>query len=113
MSIDKAEIRRIARLAHLEKPRVLGDNGQWAEPESHLIDEATLDKLAADLTQILEYVDQLKEVDTEGVEPTSHGVPLPTLFREDAERDGLAPDDALAATPVRVGNAVSVPKIVE
>lgn len=113
MPIDKEEVRRVARLAHLELPRVQDANGHWTEPSEHLIDDATLERLAKDMAQVLAYIDQLREVDVEGVEPTSHGVPLPTRLREDVGRDGLSADALLAATPARIGDAVAVPKIVE
>jgi aspartyl-tRNA(Asn)/glutamyl-tRNA(Gln) amidotransferase subunit C len=114
MAIDEAEVRRIARLAHLEYPRVRDREGSWVEPDEHLIDDATLRKLAADITQILEHVKALSEVDVSNVEPTSHGVPLPPLFREDEpETERIDPERLLEGAPARSGGAVSVPKIVE
>ncbi|MCK6550328.1 Asp-tRNA(Asn)/Glu-tRNA(Gln) amidotransferase subunit GatC [Myxococcota bacterium] len=113
MAIDRAEVRRIARLAHLEYPRVQAKDGTFVEPAEHLLDDAMLDKLAAELGQILDHVRELEAVDVEGVEPTSHGVPLPTMLREDTPGHVLTTDDALASAPARVGDGVAVPKIVE
>ena len=104
MAIDREEVRRIARLAHLEYPR---------GSEEHLIDDETLAKLAADITQILEHVKELKELDVSNVEPTSHGVPLPPVMRDDAAVEGIDPERLLEGVPSRAGDAVSVPKIVE
>lgn len=113
MAIDRAEVRRIARLAHLEYPRVQNKDGSWTEPAEHLFDDALLDKLAGELSKVLEHVKQLDEVDVSGVEPTSHGVPLPTRFRDDARGAVLETDRALAGAPQRVGDGIAVPKIVE
>jgi aspartyl-tRNA(Asn)/glutamyl-tRNA(Gln) amidotransferase subunit C len=113
MAIDGKEVRRIARLAHLEYPRLKDREGRWVEPDDHLIDDATLDKLAADITQILEHVRELESVDVEGIEPTSHGVPLLPRLREDEPHPGTDPEKLLEGAPSRTGDAVSVPKIVE
>src|SRR5947209_745892 len=111
--ISKDEVRRIARLAHLEYPRVQQKDGTFAEPETHLIDDATLESLAKDLAQILDHVRELDDLDVSGIEPTSHAVPLPTALRSDAQTSMLPTDRALAAAPRHTGEAVTVPKIVE
>lgn len=113
MAIDKAEVRRIARLAHLEYPRVQAKDGTFVEPSEHLIDDATLEQLATDLGQILDHVRELDAVDVDGIEPTSHGVPLPTMLREDTPGHVLSTDDALKNAPARIGDGVAVPKVVE
>lgn len=113
MAIDEAEVRRIARLAHLEYPRVKDRTGAWVEPDEHLIDAETLRKLASDINQILEHVKQLEQVDVSNIEPTSHGVPLPPLFRADEAHEGIDPEKLLEGAPARAGEQVSVPKIVE
>jgi aspartyl-tRNA(Asn)/glutamyl-tRNA(Gln) amidotransferase subunit C len=93
--IDKDKVRYVARLAHLS----------LTEPE--------VDRLAHDLTAILDYVRQLEEVDTSAVEPTAHAVPLATEFREDAARPGIGLERALANAPERLGDGFGVPKIIE
>ena len=113
MAIDEAEVRRIARLAHLEYPRVRDRDGRWVEPDEHLIDDETLRRLAADITQILEHVKELERVDVSSIDPTSHGVPLPPLMRADEPEEGIDPERLLEGVPSRAGDAVSVPKIVE
>ncbi len=113
MSIDKDEVRRIARLAHLEYPRVQNANKEWVEPEQHLLSGALLQQLSTDLAKILEHVEVLSEVDVEGVEPCAHGVPLPTALREDEAGQILSPDESLGGAPARFGDAFSVPKVVE
>jgi aspartyl-tRNA(Asn)/glutamyl-tRNA(Gln) amidotransferase subunit C len=104
MPIDKEEVRRIARLARLEHAKTEADQ---------LLDDATLELLAAEISGILDHVKELSAVDTRNVPPTSHGVPLPPLFREDIPAEASDPDRLLASTPQRSGDAVRVPKIVE
>lgn len=113
MPISKDEVRRIARLAHLEHPRIQDKNGAWIEPPELLFDDETLERMAAEIGNILDHVKELDLVEVEGVEGTSHGVPLPALFDEDVARPGLSTERALAAAPARTGASVSVPKIIE
>lgn len=112
MGISKEEVRRVARLAHLEYPRVQQD-GVWVEPEHHLIQGPELARLAEELGKILDHVRELEQVDTSGVEPTLHGVPLPTRFRDDLPVPTPGAERLLAAAPERIGDGVAVPKIVE
>ena len=93
--ITREEVQRMADLARLS----LGDR----EAES----------LAADLDVILDYVDALAAVDTEGVEPTAHPVPLPTPMRDDRAREGLSPQAALRNAPDAAGSTFRVPKVIE
>jgi aspartyl-tRNA(Asn)/glutamyl-tRNA(Gln) amidotransferase subunit C len=72
-----------------------------------------LEALAVDLGKILDYVKELDALDVAGIEPTSHGVPLPTKLRADTPGDPLPTERALAAAPRHSGDAVLVPKIVE
>ena len=113
MPIDKSEVRRIARLASLEYPRVQDREGNWIEPEAHLFDDALLERLAADLSGILDHVRSLDAVDVTGVEPTRHGVPVETRLRKDEPEPWPEPEALLEGVPERVENAISVPRIVE
>src|SRR3954453_14936743 len=70
MKIDREEARRIARLAHLE------------------LDDAALVRMAEEMTKILTYIDQLREVDVEGFE--EHAASQPTPFREDGVGQALS-----------------------
>ena len=65
------------------------------------------------LNAILGHIDALRAVDTEGVEPTSHAVPLVNVMRDDAPRACLSQDDALANAPDRAGEFFRVPRIIE
>ncbi|MHB8173245.1 MAG: Asp-tRNA(Asn)/Glu-tRNA(Gln) amidotransferase subunit GatC [Nitrospirota bacterium] len=65
------------------------------------------------LDSILSYVDKLNELDTTGVEQTSHVLPINNVMRLDKVGQSLSPDDALSNAPDRVGDFYSVPKIIE
>jgi len=66
-----------------------------------------------ELTGILAYIDKLRALDTRGVEPTSHAVPLTNVMRDDTERPCLPQADALANAPDRQGELFRVPRIIE
>lgn len=69
--------------------------------------------LAGQLGRILEYVDQLKALDTTGVPPTMTAVPLVNAFREDEPRPCLSRDEVLANAPDAVGPVFRVPRVIE
>ena len=65
------------------------------------------------LNGILEYMDQLDELDTADVEPTTHVLPLNNVFREDEVGHSLAVEDVLANAPEKDRDHFVVPKIIE
>ncbi|MEI8394392.1 MAG: Asp-tRNA(Asn)/Glu-tRNA(Gln) amidotransferase subunit GatC [Rhodospirillaceae bacterium] len=95
MSLDKATVVKIARLARIKVP------------------EADQEHLAGELSKILDFVEQLKEVDTEGVEPMASAVDTKLRLRPDMVTDGGYREDILANAPERAGDFFSVPKVVE
>ena len=70
-------------------------------------------KLAAQLGNILGYIEKLKEADVTGVEPTAHAFPLVNVTRADEVRPSLPNADALRNAPAKAGGLFMVPKIVE
>jgi aspartyl-tRNA(Asn)/glutamyl-tRNA(Gln) amidotransferase subunit C len=70
-------------------------------------------KLAAQLGNILGYIEKLKELDVAGVEPTAHAMPMVNVTRADEIRPSLPHDDALRNAPARANGLFIVPKIVE
>ncbi len=92
---EKINIEQIAELARL--------NLKPAERE----------KLAKDLESILAYVDQLKELKTDSVPPTSHVLPLENVFRKDEVKKTDIRDRVLEHAPKRESNFFKVPKIIE
>ena len=94
MKITKDEVMHVANLARLD------------------MDEASIDKFADQIGTILEYVDVLNRVDTQGVTPTSHAISLTNVFREDQAKKTLARDKALANAPQKEDGNFVVPKVI-
>ena len=66
-----------------------------------------------DLERILDYVASLQELDTEGVEPTAHGIALDTPLRSDLPAAAMDPELAVANAPQRAGTAFVVPRVID
>ena len=95
MSIDRDTARRVAKLARIAVP------------------EDRLDALAGEFSAILAFVDQLREVDVEGVEPMVSVTPMRLKRREDVVTDGNRQDAVLANAPDAREGFFAVPKVVE
>ena len=95
MSVDKSTVLRIAELARLRVP------------------EAELDRLAGDLDKILHWIEQLNEIDTEGVAPMSSVAEMSLRRREDRVTDGDCRDKVLANAPNSRDGFFVVPKVIE
>lgn len=93
--VSVKDVQKVASLARLELP------------------PAEVSALATQLDEILQYVQQLQAVSTEGVEPTSHVLPLANITRPDQLQPSLNPTDVLNLAPARHGQFFKVPKIVE
>jgi aspartyl-tRNA(Asn)/glutamyl-tRNA(Gln) amidotransferase subunit C len=91
--ITREEVEHIAHLARLT---LAGDEAE---------------RMTGDLDRILDYVGQLGELDTAGIEPTAHAIPLATPLREDRPLEPVDPEAALAGAPDRSGSAFAVPKV--
>jgi len=72
-----------------------------------------LEKFSLQLQTILDFIDQLKEPDTAGVEPTSHILPVSNVFRDDVPSPCLPVEKTLANAPEKEGNFFVVPKVIE
>jgi aspartyl-tRNA(Asn)/glutamyl-tRNA(Gln) amidotransferase subunit C len=95
VSLDEATVARIARLARIAVP------------------EEELRPLAGELSHILEWIEQLNEIDTEGVPPMTSVAAMKLAWREDRVTDGGRPEDILANAPERQDGYFVVPKVVE
>jgi aspartyl-tRNA(Asn)/glutamyl-tRNA(Gln) amidotransferase subunit C len=93
--IARAEVERVASLARLS------------------VSDEEADRLAAELDSLLEYVETLRQVDTDGIEPTSHVIPMATPMRRDRPVPSLDPELALANAPERGDSAFVVPKVID
>ena len=69
--------------------------------------------MARQLTAVLDYVQQLQRVNTEGIEPLAHPLPVHNVFREDASQPSLPVADALANAPDRRGDFYGVPAVLD
>lgn len=67
----------------------------------------------AQLGQVLDYIEKLKQVDVSGIEPTPHPVPMVNVTRPDEVRPSLPNEAALRNAPARANGLFIVPKIVE
>lgn len=95
MEISKEEVERVAKLARLE------------------ITEAEKEIFSKHLSSILTYMDKLKTLNTEGVEPTATVLGQTNVFREDKARPSLPAEEALANAPESGEGFFVVPRIIE
>lgn len=95
MSLDPATIRRIARLARIR------------------VDDEEIVRLQAELNGILGWIEQLNEVDIDGVAPLTGAAQMALKMRDDVVTDGGDAERVLANAPARSGDYFTVPKVVE
>jgi aspartyl-tRNA(Asn)/glutamyl-tRNA(Gln) amidotransferase subunit C len=95
MSLDPATVRRIAKLARIR------------------VDETQVAQLQTELSGILSWIEQLNEVDVQGVEPLTGGAQMALRLRDDVVNDGGMAEKVLANAPDRAGDFYAVPKVVE
>lgn len=95
MAIDAATVRKVARLARI------------AEPEDRI------EPLARELSGIMDWIEQLAEVDTDGVEPMTSAVAVAAPMREDVVTEGGDATRVLSNAPKTVAGFFVVPKVVE
>lgn len=77
------------------------------------LSEEEIATFQSQLSQVLQYVEKLRQVDVSGVEPTAHTNPVFNIFREDVSRDCFTPEEALANAPRQANNLFIVTKVVE
>jgi len=70
-------------------------------------------RLTTQLNDIMGFFEQLGELDTSGVEPTSHVIPMHNVLRADEVRPSLPVEEALDNAPQRAGDTFRVPRVVE
>ena len=95
MKITRVEVEHVARLARLE------------------LSESELDTFTVQMDSILAYVEKLNALNTDGIVPTSHAVPMENAFRPDQLRDSIGVEDALANAPNHAESFFRVPKVIE
>jgi len=90
------------------------DDVRWVAHLARLeLSEAELEVMARQLSSILDYVGQLQQVNTDGVEPLAHPLPVQNVFRADEPAPSLPVDEALANAPDRRGSFYGVPAVLD
>jgi aspartyl-tRNA(Asn)/glutamyl-tRNA(Gln) amidotransferase subunit C len=95
VSIDIRQVEHIAALARL------------------YVADGEKETFRLQLSNILDYIEKLNELDTSGAEPTAHVIDISNVMREDVADRTISPDDALANAPDRSDNFYRVPRIIE
>ncbi len=95
MKITRTEVEHVARLARLA------------------LKDDELDALTGQLDAVLGYVEQLNELNTDGIIPTAHAVPMDNAFRPDQVKPSLGEQKALQNAPEAASGCFRVPKVIE
>ncbi|MCE5187019.1 MAG: Asp-tRNA(Asn)/Glu-tRNA(Gln) amidotransferase subunit GatC [Planctomycetaceae bacterium] len=93
--IDESQVRKVAQLSRLE------------------LSDEEVTQFSGQFSAILEYIEKLNELNTDGVEPLAHCVPMHNVLRQDIPEPSLSNEQALANAPDREGEFFKVPKILE
>ncbi len=93
--IDAEQVRKVAKLSRLE------------------LTETEVAEFTGQLSAILDYVEKMNELDTAGVEPLAHCLPVSNVFRSDCVKESLGTEKTLANAPQRDGEFFKVPKILD
>ena len=93
--IDKSQVKKVAKLARLD------------------LSEAEIEEFAGQLNAIIDYVERMNTLNTEGVEPMAHCLPVSNVFRDDIIKESLGTEKTLANAPQSDGPFFKVPKILE
>lgn len=95
MSVTKKDVEKIAELARLK------------------FNDDELESFTKDMNRILEYVEKLKELDTENIEPLSHPNEGSNVFRDDELKNSVQPEEALKNAPDKDDKFFKVPKVIK
>lgn len=91
MTIERAEVRHVARLARLA------------------LSDEEVDRMAVELAGVLDHIATIEQLDLDDVEPTSHVVAVENALRADQPQPSLHRERALASAPARAGDGFAVP----
>lgn len=95
MSISKEEVKHIASLAKLN------------------LSDKEVEKYTEDLSNIVNYANELANININNVKPTNHILDVANVFREDQVRKSYERDKILKNAPTKAGGCISVPKVIE
>jgi aspartyl-tRNA(Asn)/glutamyl-tRNA(Gln) amidotransferase subunit C len=89
--LDRAQVLHVARLARLD------------------LNDDEVDRMAAELSKVLDHIEAIRELDLEGVPPTSHVIDVVNVLRADRPEPSLPREVILAAAPEPVNDGFGVP----
>jgi aspartyl-tRNA(Asn)/glutamyl-tRNA(Gln) amidotransferase subunit C len=95
MKINRTQVEQVARLARLA------------------LDEEELDALTGQMDAILGYVEKLNALNTDGIVPTAHAVPMENAFRADEVKPSIGVERALQNAPAAGNGCFKVPRVIE
>ncbi|MHB1398885.1 MAG: Asp-tRNA(Asn)/Glu-tRNA(Gln) amidotransferase subunit GatC [Trichloromonadaceae bacterium] len=95
MKMTRTEVQHVAKLARLA------------------LSETEIDALTGQMDAILGYVEKLNQLDTTGIIPTAHAVPMENAFRADQVKPSMGLEKALLNSPAPVDGCFRVPKVIE
>ena len=95
MKVTAEDVKHIAQLSRLTVP------------------ESEIEKFTEQFNQILAYADILQKLDTTGIEPTAHVLPVANVLREDVVKEGVSHEDALKNAPAVHNEGFKVPRVIE
>jgi aspartyl-tRNA(Asn)/glutamyl-tRNA(Gln) amidotransferase subunit C len=95
MTIDRAAVDHVARLARLD------------------LSEEERERMRVELSAILDHAEKIQALELDGIEPTSHAIPLRNVMRPDEVTPSLPQEEALANAPEAEDGRFRVPKIIE
>ena len=95
MPVTREDVEKVAVLARLK------------------LNEQEIEEITSQLNEIFEYFEKLQELDTEGVEPLSHVLPMKNVYREDKVKPSLSQEEILMNAPEKGHGHFKVPRIIE
>jgi len=93
--IDKQHVKKVAKLSRLQ------------------LSENEIEEFTGQLGEILEYFEKLQQLDTKGVKPLAHCLPVENVFRDDIPQESVGTEKTLENAPQRSGDFFKVPKILD
>ncbi len=77
------------------------------------LEEEEGEKLAEQLSKILDYVEKINELDTDNIEPTNHILDINNVFRDDTIKESIPPEEVVKNAPKKFGTFIVVPKVLD
>ncbi len=95
MTLSRQDVAKVARLSRIA------------------MTDRELDTVSEQLARVIDYFDKLNELDTDGVEPLSHALPVANVFRDDVPTGSLSQEAALSNAPEKTRTSFKVPRVID